>query len=50
MTDSVLCEQDGAVATITLNRPEARNALTAESKTALLAALRRCGSDAGCEP
>ena len=47
MTDSVLCEQDGAVATITLNRPEARNALTAESKTALLAALRRCGSDAG---
>ncbi|HEY7016414.1 MAG TPA: enoyl-CoA hydratase-related protein [Streptosporangiaceae bacterium] len=47
MTDSVRCEQDGAVATITLNRPEARNALTAESKTALLAALRRCGSDAG---
>jgi len=29
------------VATITLNRPEARNALTAEMKTALLAALRQ---------
>ena len=35
------------MATITLNRPAARNALTAETKTALLAALRRCGSDAG---
>jgi 2-(1,2-epoxy-1,2-dihydrophenyl)acetyl-CoA isomerase len=39
VTDSVLCEQDGAVATITLNRPEARNALTAESKAARLAGL-----------
>jgi 2-(1,2-epoxy-1,2-dihydrophenyl)acetyl-CoA isomerase len=45
VTDSVLCEQDGAVATITLNRPEARNALTADVKTGLLAALRECGSD-----
>jgi len=47
VTDSVLCEHEGAVATITLNRPEARNALTAEAKTALLTALRQCGSDAG---
>ncbi len=45
MTDSVLCEHDGAVATITLNRPDARNALTVDAKTALLAALRQCGAD-----
>jgi 2-(1,2-epoxy-1,2-dihydrophenyl)acetyl-CoA isomerase len=47
VTDSVLCELDGAVATITLNRPAARNALTAETKTGLLDALRECGSDTG---
>jgi 2-(1,2-epoxy-1,2-dihydrophenyl)acetyl-CoA isomerase len=47
VTDSVRLDHDGAVATITLNRPAARNALTAEMKEALLAALRRCGSDAG---
>jgi 2-(1,2-epoxy-1,2-dihydrophenyl)acetyl-CoA isomerase len=46
VTDSVRCDLDGAVATITLNRPAARNALTAEMKEALHAALRRCGSDA----
>jgi 2-(1,2-epoxy-1,2-dihydrophenyl)acetyl-CoA isomerase len=40
VTDSVRLDLDGAVATITLNRPEARNALTVEMKTALLAALR----------
>jgi 2-(1,2-epoxy-1,2-dihydrophenyl)acetyl-CoA isomerase len=40
MTDSVLREQSGAVATITINRPAARNALTAETKVALLDALR----------
>jgi 2-(1,2-epoxy-1,2-dihydrophenyl)acetyl-CoA isomerase len=45
VTDSVRCELDGAVATITLNRPEARNALTAEMKDGLLGALRDCGSD-----
>ena len=45
MTDSVRCELDGTVATITLNRPAARNALTAEMKTGLLDALRDCGSD-----
>ena len=36
MTDSVRWDLDGAVATITLNRPQARNALTAELKTELL--------------
>lgn len=41
MTDSVRWDLDGAVATITLNRPEARNALTTEMKTALFAALRQ---------
>jgi 2-(1,2-epoxy-1,2-dihydrophenyl)acetyl-CoA isomerase len=47
VTDSVLCELDAAVATITLNRPAARNALTAETKSSLLDALGRCGSDSG---
>ncbi len=47
MADSVLCDLDGAVATITLNRPAARNALTAEMKDGLLAALRTCASDPG---
>jgi len=46
VTDSVLCDLDAAVATITLNRPAARNALTAETKTGLLDTLRECGSDA----
>jgi 2-(1,2-epoxy-1,2-dihydrophenyl)acetyl-CoA isomerase len=45
VADSVLCDLDGAVATVTLNRPAARNALTAEMKTELLTALRGCGSD-----
>ena len=46
MTQSVLHQVDGAVATITINRPAARNALTAEAKVALLAALRDCSTDA----
>jgi 2-(1,2-epoxy-1,2-dihydrophenyl)acetyl-CoA isomerase len=46
VTESVLHEVDGAVATITINRPEARNALTAQAKVALLAALRDCTTDA----
>ena len=36
MTDSVRWDLDGAVATITLNRPQAYNALTTELKTGLL--------------
>jgi len=47
VADSVLCDLDGAVATITLNRPAARNALTAEMKTELLTALQRCSADSG---
>jgi 2-(1,2-epoxy-1,2-dihydrophenyl)acetyl-CoA isomerase len=45
VTDTVLQQVDGAVATITINRPAARNALTAETKGALLAALRNCSTD-----
>jgi 2-(1,2-epoxy-1,2-dihydrophenyl)acetyl-CoA isomerase len=47
MTDSVLREQTGTVATITINRPAARNALTAETKIGLLDALRDCSGDDG---
>ena len=47
MPNSVLREQAGAVATITNNRPAARNALTNETKLALLSALRDCSADPG---
>ena len=47
MSDSVLFEIGDAVATITLNRPAARNALTTDMKAALLEALARAGSDPG---
>jgi 2-(1,2-epoxy-1,2-dihydrophenyl)acetyl-CoA isomerase len=46
VTDSVLHEVDGAVATITINRPAARNALTTDTKVALLEALRDCSANA----
>lgn len=45
MTDSVLTAIDAAVATITLNRPQARNALTAEMKESLLAELTKAAAD-----
>jgi 2-(1,2-epoxy-1,2-dihydrophenyl)acetyl-CoA isomerase len=45
MTDSVLYETAGTVAVIRLNRPAAMNALTAEMKTGLLAALRRAAAE-----
>ena len=47
MPNSVLREQAGAVATITINRPAARNALTNETKVSLLSALRDCSDDPG---
>jgi 2-(1,2-epoxy-1,2-dihydrophenyl)acetyl-CoA isomerase len=47
MTDTVLRHQAGAVATITINRPAARNALTTETKVGLLDALRDCSADGG---
>ncbi|WP_028927135.1 enoyl-CoA hydratase/isomerase family protein [Pseudonocardia acaciae] len=43
---AVRLERDGAVATVTLNRPERRNALTVELKEALLAALIEVAGDA----
>ncbi len=49
-TDQLLCHLEGRVAVLTLNRPEARNALTVELKDALLQAVRRLGADTdvGC--
>lgn len=41
----MLSARDKAVALITLNRPEAMNALTADMKTSLLSALRGAGRD-----
>jgi enoyl-CoA hydratase/carnithine racemase len=45
-TDELLCEIDGRVATITLNRPEARNALSDHLTPALRRMIRQCGDDA----
>ena len=41
MADTVLYEVSDGLATITLNRPEAMNALNTEAKVALRDALRR---------
>ncbi len=45
MSDTVLLDVTGAVATITLNRPEGMNALTLEAKTALLTVLQAVAAD-----
>ena len=45
MPDPVLLTVGGAVATITLNRPEGMNAMTLELKTALLDAVRTVADD-----
>jgi enoyl-CoA hydratase/carnithine racemase len=45
MSQSVLFDLDGGIATITLNRPERRNALNFEAYDALEAAFRRASSD-----
>jgi len=47
VSDSVLFEVEDAIATITLNRPAARNALTADMKAALIDTLARARSDPG---
>jgi enoyl-CoA hydratase/carnithine racemase len=44
-TDQVLCRVEDRVAVVTLNRPEARNALTLEMKRALAALLPALGAD-----
>ena len=45
MSDTVLLERTGAVAVITLNRPEALNSLVVEMKTALLQAVEAVRGD-----
>jgi 2-(1,2-epoxy-1,2-dihydrophenyl)acetyl-CoA isomerase len=45
MSDTVGYDIDGAVATITLNRPDALNALTVELKVRLREALEHAGAD-----
>ncbi|MDT7546006.1 MAG: 2-(1,2-epoxy,2-dihydrophenyl)acetyl-CoA isomerase [Actinomycetota bacterium] len=45
MSDTVLVEVSGAVAVVTLNRPDGMNALTVEAKEALLAAITAVGAD-----
>ncbi len=47
MSDTVLLERAGAVAVVTLNRPEALNSLVVEMKTALLQVLQAVRDDAG---
>jgi enoyl-CoA hydratase/carnithine racemase len=44
-TDELLCARDGAIVTITLNRPEKRNALTVPMLEALHAAVRDVATD-----
>ncbi|OLC52436.1 MAG: enoyl-CoA hydratase [Candidatus Rokubacteria bacterium 13_1_40CM_4_69_39] len=47
MTDHLLLEQDGAVAVVTINRPEARNAMTFEMYEALHDTCERLDRDPG---
>jgi enoyl-CoA hydratase/carnithine racemase len=44
-TDELLCSVRDRVATITLNRPQARNALSDRLSPALRAMIKRCGED-----
>lgn len=46
-TEPVTTERDRAVATVVLNRPDTRNALTRELKSALVEALQEVADDAG---
>ena len=45
MSDTIGYDLDGAVATVTLNRPDALNALTVEMKVSLREALERAAGD-----
>ena len=46
MSQSIIYETDGAVATVTLNRPERLNAMNRELIDAAVATLERAASDA----
>lgn len=46
MSDVLLVERDGGVATLTLNRPDSMNSLSVELKEALLEATREVSADA----
>jgi 2-(1,2-epoxy-1,2-dihydrophenyl)acetyl-CoA isomerase len=48
MTDSLLVDRAGAVVTLTLNRPDAMNALDVELKEALRDTLASLESDRSC--
>ena len=45
MTDAVLYEQEGGIVTLTLNRPEARNALSGEMLSIMVDAWNRVDDD-----
>jgi len=45
MTEQLIETLEDGVATLTMNRPEARNALTGEMQSALSSAVRRCALD-----
>jgi len=48
MSDFILCQRDGRVVTLTLNRPEMRNALGSHADCAeLVAAIERAAADPG---
>jgi len=48
MSETVLSSLKNGVRTLTLNRPERRNAMNPEMKTDLIAALRKAGADHAC--
>jgi len=48
MTDEVNYEVDGRIATITLNRPEQRNAINPELTIAMHAVMERFEADRKC--
>ncbi len=45
----VLCARDGAIAEITLNRPEVMNALSLELRGKLIDTFRNLADDVSCE-
>src|SRR3954470_22802458 len=49
MSDEVLVEVSDRVALITINRPEARNALNRAVRSALPKAIERCDADDGVD-